>query len=284
MQQELTQFVEYMYQKRYSENTIKTYREALKVFLQFIGDKPLLTIDNTDLERFNYQRIIQRGLSSSYQNQVINALKLYFRKFHNKHFDLDRIERPKEGYKLPVVFSLNEVERLIQSIENVKHKSMISMIYSCGLRCGELINLRIEDIDSNRMIVTIRGAKGNKDRIVPLSQSTLELLRTYFKAYRPSVYLFNGEASLQYSPTSLRKVFHRAKERARILKKASLHTLRHSYATHLLEGGVNLRYIQELLGHRSPKTTQIYTHVSSEASRKIESPIEKINIHKNEAE
>jgi integrase/recombinase XerD len=280
MQQELTQFVEYMYQKRYSENTIKTYREALRVFLQFIEDKSISEINNADLERFNYQRIIQRGLSSSYQNQVINALKLYFRKFHNKHFDLDRIERPKEGFKLPVVLSLDEVERLLLSIQNKKHKAMIALIYSSGLRCGELINLQIAHVDSIRMTLFIQGGKGKKDRFVPLSETALELLREYYRRYRPTKYLFNGDGSLQYSSSSLRRVFHAAKKRAKITKKVSLHSLRHSYATHLLESGVNLRYIQEILGHNSPKTTQIYTHVSSEESRKIVSPLEKISVHR----
>jgi len=279
-QERLDAFSHYMLQRRYSPNTIHTYNGALKVFLDFIGNKSPEEITINDLEHFNYEYMIKKGHSFSYQNQVINALKLYFKRFHGKEFDFIQIERPKKEYRIPIVFSLLEVEQLICAIDNLKHKAMISLIYSSGLRCGELINLKIEDIDSVRMVIHIRGGKGKKDRSVPLSETALELLREYFKIYRPKIYLFNGSDQLTYSPTSLRKVFHKAKRQAGITKEATLHTLRHSYATHLLEGGINLRYIQEILGHSSPKTTQIYTHVSSEACRKVVSPLEKINVHK----
>ena len=156
---------------------------------------------------------------------------------------------------------------------------MLSVIYSCGLRMGELINLRIRDVDSKRMVIHIKKAKGDKDRVVPLSESTLDILRTYYLEYKPEEYLFNGDGAVQYSRSSLQSVFRQAISRSGIKKKCTLHTLRHSFATHLLEAGVNLRYIQELLGHNSPKTTMIYTHVSSEASRKIESPIERIKLN-----
>lgn len=275
----LTSFENYMRQRRYSENTIRSYRECLRAFLEFHPSKALSEITLQDLERFNQDYIIRNDYSPSYQNQVINALKLYFRKFHSQHFDLTLIERPKEGFKLPVVLSLEEVERLLNGTKNLKHRAMLSVIYSAGLRMGELIDLRISDIDSKRMVIHIKKAKGKKDRIVPLSESTLDLLRTYFMEYRPKEFLFNGENSLQYSRVSLQKVFRNALERAKIKKHCTLHTLRHSFATHLLEGGVNLRYIQEFLGHNSPKTTMIYTHVSSENARKIMSPIEQIKLN-----
>ena len=277
---ELVVFGQFMQQKRYSPNTIKTYTEALKVFREFYSTKELSEITNADIERFNFEYIIRKGYSSSYQNQVINALKLYYSRFHSLNIDTTGIDRPKNGYKLQNVFSLEEVERLLNSIINIKHKAMMALIYSSGMRCGELINLKIKDIDSQRMVVFIQGAKGKKDRYVPLSETALVLTRDYYRAFRPKEYLFNGEGSLQYSATSLRKVFHKARKKAGITKQANLHTLRHSYATHLLEGGINLRYIQEILGHNSPKTTQIYTHVSSEESRKVVSPLEKINVHK----
>lgn len=276
---ELHQFEQYLLQKRYSQSTIKSYREALKNFIDFISPMHISEASNQDLERFNAERILKRGLSASYQNQVVNAIKLYYNRFQSAHFDLSVVERPNRSYSLPIVFSLAEVEKLLRSVTNAKHKAMLALIYSSGLRCGELINLRIADVDSNRMVLFIRSAKGNKDRVVPLSATALSILRLYYKQYRPKVYLFNGDGSLQYSSSSLRRVFHKAKDKAGIMKKSSLHTLRHSYATHLLESGVNLRYIQEILGHSSPKTTQIYTHVSSEDSRKVVSPIEKINLH-----
>lgn len=276
---EIVAFENYLLQRRYSKNTIQAYTGALKVFQSFLLPKHLSNTTEEDLERFNREQIFSRKLSASYQNQVINALKLYFIRFENTQFDTSTLERPKEGYKIPVVLSLKETERLILSIRNMKHKAMITLIYSSGLRSGELLNLRISDIDSDRMILSVRGGKGNKDRDVPLSPTALKILREYYKKYRPNEFLFNGTDGGRYSPSSLRRVFHRALNAAGIQKKASLHTLRHSYATHLLESGVNLRYIQEILGHKSPKTTQIYTHVSSEGSRRIESPIEKINVH-----
>lgn len=278
---EVDQLKHYMKQRRYSENTIKTYTEALTIFINFIGARQLRDIMLVDLETFNHEYIIRKKLSVSYQNQVINALKLYFGRFHSKQFDLSYIERPKEGNPLPVVLSLEEVERLLNGIRNIKHRAMLSVIYSAGLRMGELIDLKISDIDSTRMVIHIKKAKGKKDRIVPLSESTLDLLRTYFKKYRPKEYLFNGEGSLQYSRTSLQTVFRKAVKRAGINKSCTLHTLRHSFATHLLESGVNLRYIQDFLGHNSPKTTMIYTHVSSENARKIGSPIERIKLNTN---
>jgi integrase/recombinase XerD len=278
-EERLDAFSHYMLQRRYSNNSVKSYQEALRVFLTFIGNKEPEEITNDDLERFNHERIIRKGLSASYQNQVINALKLYFRRFYGKQFDVSRIERPKDGYKLPVVLSLDEVENILNGTKNLKHRTMLSVIYSCGLRMGELIDLRIRDVDSKRMVVHIKKAKGSKDRVVPLSESTLDILRTYYLEYKPDEYLFNGDGSLQYSRSSLQSVFRQAISRSGIKKKCTLHTLRHSFATHLLEAGVNLRYIQELLGHNSPKTTMIYTHVSSEASRKIESPIERIKLN-----
>ena len=150
---------------------------------------------------------------------------------------------------------------------------------SCGLRVGDVLNLRISDIDSDRGIIHIKGGKGKKDRIVPLSPSVLKLLRSYFKKYRPEEFLFNGENSKQYSNSSIQKVFKQALKKGSITKKCTLHTLRHSYATHLLEAGTNLRVIQEILGHNDPKTTQIYTHVSSEHCAKVVSPIEKIKLN-----
>ena len=273
-------FRKYMIQKRYSAASINSYVNALITFVRYLNNPNLAAVSQEHIEDFNYNYIIANNYSASYQNQVINALKLYFKTQHNLQFNTDLIERPRKEYRLPVVFSLQEIERLLNALSNTKHRSMLVLIYSCGLRSGELINLRITDIDSDRMIIHIKGAKGKKDRIVPLSETALELLRDYFMVYRPKTFLFNGETKPQYSKTSLQKVFYKAKRIANIEKKSTLHTLRHSYATHLLESGVNLRIIQEILGHSSPKTTQIYTHVSSEETSKVVSPLEKINLHK----
>ncbi len=181
---------------------------------------------------------------------------------------------------MPTILSLQEVEKIFNVTLNLKHLSALVLIYSSGLRSGELINLKISDIDSDRMIIHIKGAKGKKDRIVPLADSTLTLLREYYKVYRPKEHLFNGETKLVYSQSSLQAVFKKACKLASIQKRVTLHSLRHSYATHLLEGGVNLRYIQEILGHGSSKTTEIYTHVTNDSIRKVVSPIEKITLNK----
>ncbi|MBL4861598.1 MAG: tyrosine-type recombinase/integrase, partial [Crocinitomicaceae bacterium] len=195
----IQEFEDYMIQIRYSDNTVRSYTESLKTFLRFTDNKQTHEITQIDLENFNRHYILANNYSDSYQNQVINALKLYFTKKRSIHLNVKELERPISSYRLPVVLSLEEVERLLNVINNIKHRSMLTVIYSCGLRSGELLNLKIADIDSNRMVIHIKKAKGKKDRIVPLPLNTLELLRVYFKAYRPKVYLFNGGNSLLYS-------------------------------------------------------------------------------------
>ena len=276
----LEDYRSYLLQRRYSENTIHSYAECLAIFIRFHNNIQLSTITIKDIEQFNSEYIIKNSYSTSFQNQVINALKTYFSKRLHMQFDLKNLERPKKSKRLPIILSLSEVEHVLNVTTNIKHLSMLVLIYSSGLRSGELINLRITDVDSERMIIHIKGAKGKKDRIVPLAHTTLHLLREYFKAYRPREYLFNGEGSLLYSKSSLQAIFRKACRLATIQKRVTLHSLRHSYATHLLEEGVNLRYIQEILGHSSSKTTEIYTHVTSESARKVTSPIEKITLNK----
>jgi integrase/recombinase XerD len=221
---------------------------------------------------------LKYNYSVSYQKQVVNAVKLFFQLFPSTVFNIDLIERPRNEKRLPIVLSLKEVESLLNCIVNLKHKTMIMMIYSCGLRRGELLSLRTSDIDSERMLVHIKQGKGKKDRMVPLSETMLTNLRAYATAYRPNDLIFTGQFGGKYSGTSLQAILRSALKRSKIIKPVTLHTLRHSYATHLLESGVNLRYIQVVLGHSSPKTTQIYTHVSSEDFKKIISPLEKLNL------
>lgn len=269
----------YMRVRRYSAASIHSYTEGLSVFLRFCGKEEPGAISHEDLERFNDEYIIKPKRSASYQNVVINAIKLFVNTFTTSRIDPEMLERPRKAFRLPVIFSKEEVQELLKNTTNLKHKCMLTLIYSCGLRSGELINLKIGDVDSRRMVIHIRDAKGSKDRYVPLSQKLLPLLREYYKMYKPKEYLFNGgEGYGQYTRTSLQRVFHQAVHRTGIKKKARLHNLRHSYATHLLEQGVNLRYIQELLGHNSPKTTQIYTLVSSENSRRVVSPLDDLDI------
>ena len=257
------QFSRWLKSKRNSDNTIKTYTDALKSFLLFYNSKPIEDITNADLITYNNDYILKNNLSSSYQNQIVNAVKLFFRTVENKVMNEELIHRPKGEKKLPNVLSKEEVKEILESINNIKHKSMLSLIYACGLRRSELLNLKINQVDSNRNLLIIKQSRGKKDRIIPLSDKMLKMLREYYKIHKPKEFLFEGQSGGKYSEKSLSSVLDRALEDTKINKPVSLHWLRHSYATHLLEAGTDLRYIQELLGHNSSKTTEIYTHVST---------------------
>jgi site-specific recombinase XerD len=207
-------------------------------------------------------------------NQAINALKFYYGSMLKKKF-LYEIKRPRKDKKLPVVLSQEEVAKILSSIDNIKHKAILMLVYSAGLRVGEVVRLKPEDIDSTRMLIHIKGAKGRKDRYTLLSEIVLEILREYWRKYKPEKWLFEGARKDRYITTrTVDKIMEHACEKAGIKKDVSVHTLRHSFATHLLEGGTDLRYIQELLGHQSSKTTEIYTHVSTQSLGKIKSPLD----------
>jgi integrase/recombinase XerD len=271
----LNEFINWLKSRRYSENTISTYTDCLKTFLKFFAEKSLAEINHHDVVTFNNQYILAKQLSASYQNQLVNALKLFFNVVQNKSINVELIHRPKREKLLPNVLSKEDVKLILSASNNIKHRAMLSLIYSCGLRCGELLNLKPEHIDSKRGLVIIKQAKGKKDRIVPLSNKILELLREYYKASKPHNWLFEGQLKGKaYDERSLQSVLKQSVSKAGIKKPVTLHWLRHSYATHLLENGTDLRYIQELLGHSSSRTTEIYTHVSNNAIQKIASPFD----------
>jgi integrase/recombinase XerD len=276
--EKIEQYKRWLQSKRYSNSTVKTYCEALKTFLYYFKEKSVETINNQDVINFNNDYIISNKLSSSYQNQVVNAVKLFFRTIENQNIDVDLIHRPKNYNPLPKVLSIEEITLVINSLENIKHKCMISLIYSAGLRRSELLNLKLEDINSQRMQISIISSKNKKDRMVPLSEFVLKMLRLYYKEFQPKLYLFEGRDDAKYNERSLAMVLKKACLKANIKKNVNLHMLRHSYATHLLETGTDLRFIQELLGHKSSKTTEIYTHVSQKSLDKIKSPLDKLNI------
>jgi integrase/recombinase XerD len=275
--EKLKEFDMWMKSRRYSENTINTYANAIEVFLSFYNTKPISEINNDDLIKFNNDYILANKFSASYQNQVINAVKLFFRIVELKTMRPELIHRPKSPKLLPNVLSKEEIKQILQAPSNIKHKAMLSLIYSCGLRRSELLNLKLTDIDSKRGLVIIRQSKGRKDRVAPLSEKVLELLRTYYNAYKPNIWLFEGQdKKSQYDERSLANVLKQALEKSGIQKPVSLHWLRHSYATHLLENGTDLRYIQEILGHSSSRTTEIYTHVSNHNIQRITSPFDNL--------
>ena len=273
--EQIQKFIQWLSSKRYSPSTIKTYSEALKSFLVFYREKAIAEITNEDVVTYNNDHILKNNLSESYQNQIVNAIKLFFTTIRETKIEIAKIHRPKCAKVLPNVLSKEEVKLILNAHSNIKHKAMLSLIYNCGLRRSELIHLKITDIDSNRNIVIIRQSKGKKDRIAPLSTKILEMLRQYYSIYKPKIWLFEGQNGMeQYSDHSLQSVLKQALVKAKISKPVTLHWLRHSYATHLLESGTDLRYIQELLGHNSSKTTEIYTHVSTKSIQQIKSPFD----------
>lgn len=273
--EQIEKFKQWLRSKRYSDSTLKTYSEALKSFLIFYRDKSIAEITNEDVIIYNNEFILKNNLSASYQNQIVNAIKLFFTTVRATKIEIDKIHRPKRSKLLPNVLSKEEIKAILGALTNVKHKAMLSLIYACGLRRSELLNLTFDDIQSDRKLLIIKQSKGKKDRIVPLSDKILEMLREYYKSYKPKKWLFEGQQeNTKYSDRSLEEVLKKSIRLARINKPVSLHWLRHSYATHLLENGTDLRYIQELLGHSSSKTTEIYTHVSTKSIQNIKSPFD----------
>ncbi|MCW3076138.1 MAG: integrase [Bacteroidetes bacterium] len=276
-QEKISDFRKWLSSRRYSESTINTYCDALSMFLKYFGGKPVEAISNQDLIEFNNNYILKNKLSSSFQNQVVNAVKLFFRTIEDRMMDPDLIHRPKRAKLLPNVLSKEEVKEILGCLANIKHKAMLSLIYSCGLRRAELLNLKVSDIDSKRNLIIIKQSKGRKDRIVPLSVKILALLRDYYHAYKPKFWLFEGQdKSGKYDESSLAAVLKQAVIKSGNPKPVTLHWLRHSYATHLLENGTDLRYIQEILGHSRSTTTEIYTHVSNKSIQKVISPFDSL--------
>lgn len=264
---------------RYSDRTVKVYLDAINVFLNFFPNKEPSEISNTDLVLFNRDYILKRGYSASYQNQVINAVKLYFTKIEKKQLSVADIERPKKYRPLPKVISKQIVEKMLVSIPNFKHKTALTLVYACGLRRSEILNLKLHHLDSKRKTLTVINGKGQKDRVLPLSDKLMDMIIRYYKMYKPKMFLIEGQyPGEQYSETSIENIFH--KYLGKIIKNHNftLHCLRHSYATHLLEAGVSLRYIQELLGHKSSKTTEIYTWVSMTGLQKIKNPADDFDL------
>ena len=271
----LTQFSQWLINRRYSENTVKVYREALRTFLLFHNTIQTAQLSEAHLNEYNTRYIMARKLSSSWQNQAVNAIKLYAHAVGLGKLNAELVYRPKREKTLPNVLSKQEVKAILDTPLNFKHKAMLCLIYSCGLRRSELLNLKPIDISAERGVIVVRQSKGKKDRIVSLSPKVLDMLRDYYKAYKPRLWLFEGQKpGERYSATSLMKVFKRAVHSSGLKKPATLHWLRHSYATHLMESGTDLRLIQELLGHSSSRTTEIYTHVSTRHIQQIKSPFD----------
>lgn len=247
---------------KYSLKTAQIYTSCFERFMHFNKDQAdLMALDENDIRSY-LTHLHQNKSSDSYINQAINAIKFYYEVVHNMPTRFYHIERPRKKEKLPEVLSENEVKRMLEKANNIKHLCILQLLYGSGLRRAELLDLKMTDIDSERDVIIVRNGKGGKDRHTLLGKTTLANLRLYYKEYRPKTYLFEGKVGQQYSPTSVRAIVKRAAQRAGIKKKVTPHTLRHSFATHLLEQGTDLRYIQSLLGHNSSKTTELYTHIA----------------------
>jgi integrase/recombinase XerD len=271
----LEAFRRWMRSQRYSDNTVKTYSEALEVYLRYFREVAPADLHAGHLQAFNHDYILKNRYSHSYQNQVINAIKLYYGKVLGRQLETDQIERPRRPQRLPHVLSKQEVKKILLAPTNIKHRCMLAIIYGCGLRRSELLGLKLDDIDAERHILWVRGGKGAKDRRVPLSARLIEQIAYYRQAYPTQTWLFEGQQpGMPYDEQSLQAVFKRAVQKAGVHQNASLHWLRHSYATHLLETGTDLRYIQVLLGHKSSKTTELYTWVTQPAFDKLKSPLD----------
>ena len=271
----IDQFSRWLQQKRFSENTVRTYTEVTRLFMRYMKKKNIPRVSTKALEQFNYDFIYSQNRSVSYQNQFISGIR-HFADFKNISLDEFDIQRPRKERKLPTVLSKAEVKAVLDSTHNLKHRTLLSLIYSSGLRIGEALSLRLESIDFNRELIHVRSAKGKKDRITFLSKSFTSLLRIYLQQYRPAELIFEGRSGEPYTQVSARQVLKKSLRLSGVKKGATLHTLRHSFATHLLESGTDLRYIQELLGHSSPKTTMIYTHVSTTRLNEIKNPFDSL--------
>jgi integrase/recombinase XerD len=272
----LNNFYLFLKGKRYSQSTIQTYTFFVADFINFHTKTPLEELTNRDVELFIETVFIERNYSVSSQRQFISALKIFTVFCPQTKINNLSLERPKKSRLLPNVLSQEEVLRIIQLTKNLKHRAIIVLLYSSGLRIGEVTGLLLKNIDILRKQIKVEGGKGRKDRFVVLATSYLPLLHNYLTTFKPALYFIEGPTGKKYSESSIRKFLFKSVQKAGISKKVTPHTLRHSYATHLLENGVGLRHIQELLGHAKPETTMIYTHVAKKDLLDIQSPLDTI--------
>ena len=274
-----TEMIEKLKELRYSKHTIASYSDLFEEFLNYYENVEPEAITETMIIEFLRYLVNERRVSTSYQNQSINAIKFYYERVLGGIRKIYLIDRPREEMYLPEVLSEEEVKAILDATENLKHKAILMTIYSAGLRISEAINLKIKDIDSQRMQIRVEQGKGKKDRYTLLGKKTLEVLRKYFVEYKPKVFIFEGSDGGSYSSRSIQKILKQAVIKAQIKKRITVHSLRHSFARHLLEAGTDLRYIQSLLGHSSSKTTELYTHITTKGFDQIVSPLDKLEIN-----
>jgi integrase/recombinase XerD len=264
----------------YSPKTIKAYESSVRSLIKHFSPQRPHELSDRQIREYVLFLLGTKKLAARSVNQVLNALRFLYVEVYRKPMVLGEIPRPKNPQKLPAVLSEEEVQQLLERTKNLKHKSLLMLTYSAGLRVEEAVQMKVANIDGERMMVHVQKAKGKKDRYVPLAEMTLSTLREYWKKEQPKEWLFPGKGTSGYlSKGSAQKVFYAAAARAGIKKRVSIHSLRHSFATHLLEAGVDIRYIQEILGHANLKTTEIYTHVSKKKIEKIVNPLDRIYLN-----
>jgi len=275
-EKELSRCYQIIVLKGFSKATARNYISALRSFFKYFEKENLREISKEQIEGYVYEMIGKYRISDSTQNGIVNAIKCYYEHVLERPREYYAITRPKKSQALPNVLSLNEVKSIINQPKNLKHRAILHCIYGAGLRVGEVTRLRIVDIHSREGYLFIKDAKGKKDRHTVLSNFLLDLLRTYYKKYRPSYWLFEGQDGGQYSSASIQSIYRRAVKATNSNPWSTPHTLRHSFATHLMERGVNIRYIQSALGHSSTKTTEIYTRVTSINNKTMQSPLDSL--------
>jgi integrase/recombinase XerD len=276
---QLLLYLEQLALKKYSRSTLQTYRNEFMQLLQLLGENKVQDLTPEHLKRYMLYCVVKLQLSENTLHSRLNALKFYFEQVLKKEKFFFDIPRSKKQLQLPKVLNETEIGRLFKAITNLKHKAIVFTAYSAGLRVSEVVNLKQKDIDSTRMTIYIEQAKGKKDRYVNLSPVLLDILRNYLKQQepRPKVYLFEGQIQgTAYSTRSAQQIFIDAKKRANIPKHVTFHGLRHSFATHLLEKGVDIKYIKDILGHFDIRTTERYVHVARKQLVNIASPLDEL--------
>lgn len=277
--EKIDDFKKWLEQRRYGENTVKTYTHQLEVFFGYYSGKNPENITMQDITVFNSEFILKNNLSATFQNQTISALKKFYTWNSNRKIEIESIERPRKSRPLPKVIPLEIVKEMLASISNPKHKLALSTIYGLGLRRSELLNLKLTAIDFHRKTVTVYNSKGKKDRVLPLPDRLEKMMADYISQKKPQTWLIESFLKGKpYSATSLQNIFEKYMNGVKENHNFTVHCLRHSIATHLLENGTDLRYIQELLGHKSSRTTEIYTHVSMKSLKNIKNPFNDFDI------
>ncbi len=272
----LSDFVIKLRLQRYAPSSIKTYKNALSKFLIAFQQYDLEQITVQQIQNFMHNLQVKHHISSIYQKQILASITKFYLLYYNRKLNLSALYPKRNSKPLPKYLSALEVKRLLKQCTNLKHTCILKILYGCGLRVSEVIALKIADIDSSAMRVMVRAAKGKKDRVLPLPQTLLQNLRQYYLAYRPKDYLFEGQYGGKYTAKSIQNFIKKYARGANLQKSVTPHMLRHSYATHQLENGINIRYVQELLGHNSIKTTELYTHVTKISKNNITSPLDQL--------